>query len=91
MRASVGLDLLHRLDCIATFSVYNCADENCATVVGVAADDTASQLYYLLESANGTVELHALRVAASDGGSGGDAAAEAPTSQLLASTDNFPA
>ncbi|KAI6213954.1 Receptor protein-tyrosine kinase [Aphelenchoides besseyi] len=60
-------------------TLYNCIDENCPSVIGLAADDATSLLYYMLQNSNGTVELHSLKINDEDN-----------DPHLLAQTDKFP-
>ncbi|KAI6223598.1 Tyrosine-protein kinase receptor [Aphelenchoides fujianensis] len=43
-------------------TLYNCVEENCPSVVGLAADDSSGTLFYMLQNANGTMELHSLKI-----------------------------
>ncbi|KAI6223763.1 Tyrosine-protein kinase receptor [Aphelenchoides fujianensis] len=61
-------------------TLYNCVEENCPSVVGLAADDSSGTLFYMLQNANGTMELHSLKING-----------EENTAQLLAITDKLPA
>ncbi|KAI6186999.1 Receptor protein-tyrosine kinase [Aphelenchoides besseyi] len=60
-------------------TLYNCINENCPSVIGIAADDATSLLYYMLQNSNGTVELHSLKINDEDN-----------DPHLLAQTDKFP-
>lgn len=46
---------------IKVFSIYNCINEECGEVVGLATDNSGSgRIFYFLQYSNGTVELYLL-------------------------------